>query len=109
MSDEHGLIDHISEFLGETVTIFTTSGGDSGSGFTGVILKANDCFIRLVTRFGSAPSCPISNTCCGSRFNDDRNFNDGRSFNNGRNRFFTPGSVVDIPVDRIVAFVHNAV
>jgi len=98
MSEVNGLIDHISDFIGETVTIYTTSGGESGCGFTGVCIKANGCFIRLVTRFGSAPSCALSNGCvCSPRLSDCRN------------RCFSPGSVVDIPVDRIVAFVHNAV
>jgi len=33
----------LSNYIGETVTIFTKSGGQSGAGFTGVILSVNDC------------------------------------------------------------------
>ena len=28
-------------YIGETVTIFTTSGGESGMGFTGVVISSN--------------------------------------------------------------------
>lgn len=49
---------------GETVTIFTTSGGQSGSGFTGVVLAVNPCFVRLITHIGPAPGCALGN-CCG--------------------------------------------
>jgi len=82
-----------TDFIGETVTIFTQSGGESGEGFTGVVLSANSCVVRLVTSFGSPPDNVFGHNrgCCGC----------GR-----RNRF---GSVVDIPVEKIVAFVHNAV
>ena len=92
-----GIGGELTEFIGETVTIFTESGGCSGRGFTGVIISVNDCFIRLVTSFGSAPSFVLG---------DD--FRGGRNFRNncGRCNF---GSVADIPVDKIVAFVHNAV
>jgi hypothetical protein len=111
---------HIAEFIGETVIIFTTSGGQSGSGFTGVILAVNCDFVRLVTSQGSAPTIPMN------PFEDDDNDdfeNNGISDddyygNNSRNcrrdrdndRCNTKvGAVADIPIDRIVAFVHNAI
>lgn len=84
------------DIIGETVTVFTQSGGESGQGFTGVLIAANSCFIRLVTGFGSAPDSAFNRRggcCCGGG-------------GNGGSRF---GSVTDIPVDKIVAFVHNAV
>lgn len=42
----------LSNYIGETVTIFTSSGGQSGAGFTGVILSVNNVFVRLITRIG---------------------------------------------------------
>jgi len=48
------IFDLLQDRIGETVTIYTTSGGDSGSGFTGVILAVNPCFVRLVTHIGPA-------------------------------------------------------
>ena len=106
---------HICEFVGETVTIFTISGGASGCGFTGVILSVNQCFVRLVTEQGIAPSNPLAENICGD-FEDapcrgDRSGDNGGMGNNGRHykQMRTVGSVCDIPIDRIAAFCHNAV
>ncbi|MDD4504220.1 MAG: hypothetical protein PHS15_05265 [Clostridiaceae bacterium] len=92
--------DLLSNYIGETVTIFTTSGGDSGSGFTGVILSVNPCFVRLVTHIGPAPGCALGNACCGYGMG---------SYGGGYSNVRTVGSVTDIPLDRIVAVVSNAV
>ena len=95
------LIDHI----GETITIFTKSGGESGRGFTGVLLSVNGCLVRLTTRIGPAPGCALGNAC-------DHCFN-GKSGRNGRGYygggFRDIGSVIDIPIDSIAAVVFNAV
>ena len=115
-NENTSLLRHICEFVGETVTIFTTSGGASGCGFTGVILSVNSCFVRLVTEQGIAPSNPLAENICGD-FEDgpgrgSRGCGDnGGSNGNGRhnNHMRTVGSVVDIPIDRIAAFCHNAV
>jgi hypothetical protein len=119
------LVRHISEFIGETVTIFTTSGGMSGCGFTGVVLSVNPCFVRLVTEQGMAPTNPLSENICGDFDNGGRDcggpggpggpggmggmggMGKGRPNGNGHGR--VTGSVCDIPVDRIAAFCHNAV
>ena len=53
----------LARYIGETVTIFTSSGGQSGSGFTGVILSVNNAFVRLLTRIGPPPGCSLGNTC----------------------------------------------
>ena len=89
--------EHLQEFVGETVTIFTTSGGQSGCGFTGVIIKVNSCFCRLITRIGRAPACALGNSC------------NGRNMNGYGNGYNPLGSVLDIPIDRIASFVPNAV
>lgn len=96
---------HLCNFIGETVTIFTASGGLSGNGFTGVILAVNCDFVRLVTKMGSAPTCPISDIC-----DNDNEFDNGcgRGRNNGR-ILHEVGSVCDIPIHQIVSFCHNAV
>jgi hypothetical protein len=93
-------LEELCRFIGQTVTIFTTSGGASGCGFTGVLLRVNPCFVTLVNRLGSPPRNPLSEEICG-----DRNF-DGNSKDM---KIFAVGSVCDIPVDRIAAFCHNAV
>ncbi|WP_228353648.1 hypothetical protein [Variimorphobacter saccharofermentans] len=108
-------VDHISEFIGETVTIFTTSGGASGCGFTGFLLSVNSCFVRLVTDQGLPPSNPLAENICGE-FDGGPGcqgprgieglFN-GKGKGNGNGKI--TGSVCDIPIDRIAAFCHNAV
>jgi len=116
-SGGNSLLRHISEFIGETVTVFTTSGGASGCGFTGMVLSVNPCFIRLVTERGIAPANPLAENICGD-FDDDRGGRGcgdigGKDRDRDRDRDRRPsrsvGSVVDIPVDRIAAFCHNAV
>lgn len=99
--------DLLSNYIGETVTIFTTSGGDSGSGFTGVILSVNPCFVRLVTHIGPAPGCALGNACCGYGSYGMGGY--GGGYGSGYANVSTVGSVTDIPLDRIVAVVSNAV
>lgn len=55
----------LANYIGETVTIFTSSGGQSGAGFTGVVLAVNECFVRLITRIGPPPGCSLGNVCTG--------------------------------------------
>lgn len=105
---------HISRFIGETVTIFTTSGGASGCGFTGVVLSVNNCFVRLVTDQGMAPSNPLAENICGEMENGGRERGGLGGLNIGKGGYDKMmmrevGSVCDIPIDRIAAFCHNAV
>lgn len=98
-------LEELSRFIGQTVTVFTTSGGASGCGFTGVLLRINPCFITLVNRLGTPPTNPLSDTICGDR----RNGRDWNGRDDDDRQVFTVGSVCDIPVDKIVAFCHNAI
>ena len=47
------LLDSLCNNIGKTVTIFTTSGGISGSGFTGVLLSADREVVRLLCDVGA--------------------------------------------------------
>ncbi len=106
---------HLCKFIGETVTVFTESGGVSGCGFTGILLAVNCNFIRIATQQGLSPSNPLDNNIC-SFDNGFGNGNDstcGCNLVNGNhyedhfgNRV---GSVCDIPIRQIVSFCHNAV
>lgn len=128
----NGFADVLCDYIGETVTIFTSSGGQSGSGFTGVVLGVNEAFVRLITRVGPAPGCSLGNACnnfdmgCGMGHmhecgeygmangmmpgympaNKPSSTNAG-----GWNGYpvYSVGSVTDIPINAIVSFVHNAV
>ena len=63
MVDGYYFIKDLIKYRGQTVTIFTTSGGDSGRGFTGVLSSVNYSFIRLITQIGPAPNCALGNPC----------------------------------------------
>jgi hypothetical protein len=124
---EGDLVRELRRFIGETVTIFTTSGGESGRGFTGVLIGiTGDPVVRLLSQFGPAPACALG-SCCDRRqgknkcdddfdeedFDENEGGNRSRSRNRSRrNRFEcdrirNTGAIVDIPVNRIAAFVHN--
>ncbi len=90
-------------FTGKTVTVYVNGGGISGSGFTGVLLAANEVVVRLLTQPASAPACALGGACdtyikapalCAVCPNAQQ---------------FNPGTVVEIPIWNIVAFVHNAI
>ncbi len=125
MPNDFRLIHDLARHIGQTVTIFTTSGGESGRGFTGVLASVNCDFVRLVTNIGPAPGCALGNCCeereereerrrrrhhendeCEDERDRDRDRDRDRFDCNGRRGL---GAVVDIPADRIAAFVHNAV
>ncbi len=134
-----GILGELVKWAGTTVTIYTKSGGASGCGFTGVLILCNPCFVRLITCIGPAPCCSLGSSCvtpcCPTFINNETGgirksprsgFGDGRR--NGRcfsgccggfgrglgsgavsNVIANVGAVVDIPVESIVAFVHNAI
>ena len=114
----------LRNYVGETVTIFTASGGQSGAGFTGVVLSANESFVRLITRIGPPPACALGNACTGFNVGTSANpcsNNRGSRYGNGLGAgavnaggwgglpVWSVGSVADIPVRNIVSFVHNSV
>jgi len=47
------LLDSLFKHIGQTVTIFTESGGVSGCGFTGVLAGICDGCIKLITDIGA--------------------------------------------------------
>ncbi|EPR08024.1 hypothetical protein [Ruminiclostridium papyrosolvens] len=107
----------LANYVGETVTIFTSSGGQSGSGFTGVILTVNPVFVRLISRIGPPPGCSLGNSCSGfSQGGYGGGYGAGYGCGSGYGAggwsnlpVYTVGSVVDIPIAAIVSFVHNAI
>ena len=105
--------------IGQTVTIFTTSGGLSGGGFTGVLISVDNCVVRLLVCEGAPPCCPIGSACgapnsCGcSGWDGGWGAWGGLGIGWGNGNFaggFNPmGGVVVIPVQAIAAFVHHAI
>lgn len=97
---EMSLLESLVRYIGQTVTIFTTSGGLSGDGFTGVLASVNENYVKLITNIGAAPSCPLGSNCSGyNRY--------GNSCGNGYGNFL--GSVTEIPICKIASFTHNAI
>lgn len=112
------LVRHLCKFVGETVTIFTTSGGASGCGFTGVILSVNHKFVRLLTRMGEPPANPLAKNICGDIDGGCMSGYKGFGMSDGdsllgkshmKDSGSRVGSICDIPIDRIAAFCHNTV
>lgn len=86
---------NLNRYVGQTASIFTTSGGQSGRGFTGAVASVNGNFVRLITQIGPGPGCSLGNSC---------NFNSRGQFYG-----YGLGSVVEVPIGRVSAFVHNVV
>lgn len=101
---DNSLFAHMKKYVGQTVTIFTVSGGASGCGFTGVLLAINPCYVRLMNRQGTPPANPLSETIC-----PDRGHGYGPGGKYDTTPTFVVGSVCDIPIDKIASFCHNAV
>ncbi|PYG89859.1 hypothetical protein LY28_00457 [Ruminiclostridium sufflavum DSM 19573] len=111
----------LAKYIGQTVTIFTKSGGQSGCGFTGVILGVNECYCRLITSIGPAPGCALGNGCGNMNMNDNSmsgcDHMQGYGYNCQFNQYgqnsgtpvYNVGSVTDIPINSIASFVHNAI
>ena len=116
-------------FVGRTVTIFTTSGGLSGSGFTGVLACVDDRVVKLITCIGAPPCCPVGSACggpgpgggfegscgrggCGTglwgggAWGGRGDWGRGGGMGWGANFL---GSVTEIPLHAIVSFTHNAI
>jgi len=120
MGEKCCVIESMFRHIGQTVTIFTSSGGLSGNGFTGVLAGICDGCVKLITDIGAPPACPLGSACCGGLPFDgeidggrgglcERG---GRCGGRGRGRGWGwnwLGSVTVIPCERIVSFTHNAI
>lgn len=99
------LLNSLCRYIGQTVTIFTNSGGASGCGFTGVLAAVNNDTVKLITNIGAAPSCPLGSNCSGCENNNCGNW----GFGCGNCNHNWLGSVTEIPICQIASFTHNAI
>jgi hypothetical protein len=97
MDNFGGFLESILRHIGHTVTVFTTSGGVSGSGFTGVLLSADACALRLLCSVGAAPACAVGSACHTPA---------GASGGFAGNPL---GAVAVIPTHAVACFTHNAI
>jgi hypothetical protein len=97
--EDDEIVENLRDNIGRVITVFTQSGGCSGRGFTGLLVKVDCHFIKLTTSLPSAPRHPF-----GRNFDiDDFEFGSSRrSFE--RSRF---GTSIVIPIRKIVSFVFN--
>lgn len=97
------LVESMFCHIGQTVTIFTTSGGISGAGFTGVLISADCNVIRLLCDIGEAPACPVGSPCTsiGTPYGYPENSN---------GFYGNPlGAIAVIPTCAIACFTHHAI
>jgi len=99
------LLESLCDNIGKTVTIFTTSGGISGSGFTGVLLSADREVVRLLCDVGAPPACAVGSACTNGfgPWGAETGCNGGGFFGNPL------GAVAVIPLCAIACFTHNAI
>ncbi|MCL2592070.1 MAG: hypothetical protein FWD82_01775 [Defluviitaleaceae bacterium] len=103
------LVESMCRHIGQTVTLFTTSGGLSGDGFTGVLISVDCDCVRLLCDIGEAPACPVGSSCTGmgtpfGMWNNNFGGSCGRDF------IGNPlGAICVIPTCAIVCFTHNAI
>lgn len=107
----------LARYIGETVTIFTTSGGLSGSGFTGVLIAVNCEFVKLITQIAAPPACPLGSACTGPIGVGAGIGYGGPGYGGvpyggvgvGYGAYNWLGSVTEIPIHLISSFTHNAI
>jgi len=114
--EENKFASHMAKYLGTTVTVFVSSGGISGAGFTGILFDVNSIYIKLIMHIGPAPACTLGNSCIYSApiFKPCFNLYIINPYIIDKAQVWRPfirtvGSIACIPVDKIAAFVHNAV
>ena len=100
------LVESMFRHIGQTVTIFTTSGGLSGNGFTGVLLSADCKCVRLLADIGAPPSCPVGSACTDVMTPMGMQNDAEGEFFWGRNPL---GAVCVIPTCSIAVFTHTAI
>lgn len=98
------LVENMARYIGETVTVFTTSGGISGTGITGVLVAVNCDYIKIITQIAAPPSCPLGSSCTGPV-----GFFGGGFGCKSRFPVNPLGSVSEIPIYTIASFTHNAI
>ena len=106
------LINDMSRYIGRTVTVFTESGGISGSGFTGVLVHVGETVKKLITDIGAAPACSLGSSCTSSYAECYGGYGyGGYGAGYGANAYRGSsllGSIADIPINKIVSFTHDA-
>jgi hypothetical protein len=99
LSESINFKNHLSKYIGQTVTVYITSGGNSGNGYTGLLFSISNDYIRIIIELGPEPLCSIGTCFYTSLKNNIQN----------QTNINTLGSVIDVPIKSIAAFVHNTI
>ncbi|MEY8000147.1 hypothetical protein AB8U03_08030 [Clostridium sp. Mt-5] len=105
-------IDTLKKYIGEMVTVCTTGGDPCKCNFTGILLGVNNYFIRLVIKVGAAPIYQARNNfsndlnTCSDPYSSADNCN---SVSDSRCENSSGSTLIDIPTNRIAAFLHSNV
>jgi hypothetical protein len=91
---------HMSQYIGQTITVYTTSGGVAGCGLTGVLSQCTASHITLITHIGPPPEKPKSKACRSCPYY--------KSCLEAAEKLREVGSVAEIPLHSLVIFVHNS-
>ena len=97
------LVDSMIRHIGQTVTIFTASGGLSGNGFSGVLLSVDCNCVRLLADIGAPPACPLGSACTDVMTPMGIDNDCGGFWGNPL------GAVCVIPTCAIVVFTHHSI
>lgn len=101
LSEINGIdLNSLNNNIGRVITVFTSSGGCSGRGFTGLLVNVNCNFLKLISSLPTAPPNPF-----GHQFDIDGDFSNGNSCRE-RAKF---GTAVVIPLRQIVAICFNEI
>jgi hypothetical protein len=97
--DEENFRNSLIKYIGQTITIYTVSGGASGSGFTGILLEVCKDHIKILTGIASAPDCSLGNSCIPKENN----------IITRPSKDISLGTMTEVPLDKIAAFIHNTI
>ncbi len=103
------VLECLCENVGRVVTVFTASGGVSGSGFTGLLVAVNEHSCKLVTSLPSAPPYPFQNGRNQTANNGGGNGCCCPPINWNRGCCSRFGTSIIIPTHQIVSFVFAEV
>jgi hypothetical protein len=93
---------NFERYIGCTVTLYVDAGGIAGNGFSGVLLGQTGTYIRLLVLPSKPPACSLGNAC-----KSDTN-NILLCMFCPFNTNVTLGTIAEISITSIVAFVHNS-
>jgi hypothetical protein len=87
---------NLNMYIGELVTVFTMGGSDSEHGFSGILVKVSRFFLQLESKIGTKPACFLEKFSA----SDNLQYHDNE-------KELSSQCLIDIPIDKIVAFIHN--